>query len=211
MTPEARKARMRREIMQRIGALPPEERVVQEARLADRLVLLPGFGPAQVVLIHVAVFAEEVATKPMLQTALEAGKRLICPKVNSDRRELELREVTDPKRDLVAGFRGIPEPGPGCRVVGPREVDWVLVPGLAFDRRGYRLGRGGGYYDRLLPTLRPDAARWALIFAAQWVEQVPTEPHDKPVDGVADPTSTWKRPLADPITGASPGAAGRSS
>ena len=63
----------------------------------------------------------------------------------------------------------------------------ILVPGLAFDARGYRLGRGAGHYDRLLPRLRPEVSRWALILDCQWVEDLPVEPHDIPLDGVVSP------------------------
>jgi 5-formyltetrahydrofolate cyclo-ligase len=62
----------------------------------------------------------------------------------------------------------------------------VLVPGLAFDATGHRLGRGAGHYDKLLPGLRPEVPRWALILDVQWSEDLPVEPHDQPLDGVAD-------------------------
>jgi len=197
MTTRAGKASMRREVSARIMAMPPADRTEQERRLADRLASLPGFEAAHTVLIHASHFPEEVATRPMLRVVLGAGKRLLCPRVNRDRRCLDLAEVRNLDRDLVAGHWAIPEPGPGCATVGAHEVDWVLVPGLAFDRSGYRLGRGGGYYDRLLPTLRPDAGRWALIFETQWVAKVPREPHDRAVEGVADHRETWVMTRSD--------------
>ena len=97
-------------------------------------------------------------------------------------------EIDDLDADLEPGTLGIPEPAPDCPEVEPEAVDWVLVPGLAFDAAGYRLGRGAGHYDRLLPTLRPDAPRWALAFDCQWVDDLPVEPHDVPLDGIVSPT-----------------------
>jgi 5-formyltetrahydrofolate cyclo-ligase len=87
---------------------------------------------------------------------------------------------------------GIPEPGRHLAEVAPEEIDWALVPGLAFDDRGFRLGRGAGYYDRLLPTLRPDAPRWALAYDCQWIEALPNESHDQPLDGIVSPGKFWR-------------------
>ncbi len=70
---------------------------------------------------------------------------------------------------------------------GAEEVDWALVPGLAFDEQGFRLGRGGGYYDRLLPQLRPDATCWAICLSCQLMHALPVEPHDAPLNGIATP------------------------
>ena len=67
------------------------------------------------------------------------------------------------------------------------------MPGLGFDDLGFRLGRGAGHYDRLLPLLRPDAPRWALALDCQWVEDLPVEPHDVPIDGVVSPGKTVTR------------------
>ena len=173
-------------MLSRVGTLAPEARRAQECALLDRLPGLPGFAGASLILMHVAAFADEVETGPMLRAVLSAGKRLACPRIDPVHRRLDLCEVGHLDRDLSPGFRGIREPSAGCRPVSPLEVDWALVPGVAFDSRGYRLGRGGGYYDRLLTTLRPGATCWALIFDEQWVAEVPREPHDLPLDGVTD-------------------------
>ncbi len=192
-----RKVALRREVIARVLAMDPGSRRAQEVTLTDRLSTLPGFGAARTVLLHASAFAEEVETRPILARALDLGKRLVCPRVDRAARRLRLFVVSDPGRDLVPGLRGIPEPDPGCSEVEPKAVDWALVPGLAFDRRGYRLGRGAGHYDRLLPTLRPDAPCWALVLDVQWVVRVPIEPHDQPLDGVAD--------AHESVVGAGPG------
>jgi 5-formyltetrahydrofolate cyclo-ligase len=183
---KARKSAIRREIVERIGAMDPEARQAQESALLRRLEALPGFEEARSVLLYASAFPEEIDTKPMLRRVIAKGQRLLLPTVDRAARRLRLFEVADIDRDLVPGLRGIPEPRPDRREVGPGEVDWVLVPGLGFDRRGHRLGRGAGHYDRLLPTLRPGVLRWALILDTQWSEDLPIEPHDQPIDGVAD-------------------------
>lgn len=178
------KQRLRRETVNKILAMKREQRDAEEGELAEKLVTLPGFDGARRVLLFVSAFAEEVRTEPLLREVIERGKMLICPRVDRKGRTLRLFEVEDHAADLRPGAMGIPEPRAGCRQVDPSEVDWVLVPGLAFDGDCARLGRGAGYYDRLLPTLRHEVLRWALIFEAQWVDEVPVGPYDVALDGV---------------------------
>jgi 5-formyltetrahydrofolate cyclo-ligase len=182
-----RKRALRRAMVERILALDPLGRSRDEAMLVDRFPSLPGFAEASTVLIYVTAFPEEIATRPMLTLAHQRGKVVLCPRVDRAERRLRLFRVDDPGRDLEPGMLGIPEPRPTCPEVEPEAVDWILVPGLAFDARGYRLGRGAGHYDRLLPRLRPEVSRWALILDCQWVKELPIEPHDIPVDGVVSP------------------------
>ena len=177
---------MRRAIRARVSALDPTARALEEARLVSRLESLPGFDRSRTVLLYASTFGEEIDTRPILDAALRIGKRVACPKVVESERRLRLFEVIEPAVDLVASPRGIPEARSGCPEIDPAEVDWALVPGLAFDRRGFRLGRGAGLYDRLLPMLGPETRTWALILEAQWVDRVPTEPHDRPIGGIAD-------------------------
>lgn len=191
MTIKDEKQQARRAAIARVLGLDPARRREQEGALAARLGSLPGFAGAGTVLMHVTAFADEVDTASLVRQVLAAGKRLVCPRVDRGRRRLVLYAVGDPARDLRRGHWGIPEPDPSLPIVPPEAVDWALVPGVAFDRAGYRVGRGGGYYDRLLPNLRPDAACWSLILDVQWVDRVPREPHDRPVRGVADHRGAW--------------------
>ncbi|MBX6312836.1 MAG: 5-formyltetrahydrofolate cyclo-ligase [Isosphaeraceae bacterium] len=184
-----RKRALRREMVARLLALDPADRRRQEADLLARFPTLPGLDRAGTVLLYATAFPEEIPTGPMLRLIWERGQRLVCPRVNRPARRLVLHAIADPA-DLVPGTLGIPEPRPECPEVAPEAIDWALVPGLAFNAAGYRLGRGAGCYDRLLPQLRPDAPRWALAFDPQWVEDLPVEPHDQPLDGIASPRQT---------------------
>jgi 5-formyltetrahydrofolate cyclo-ligase len=187
MEARAEKQALRRSMVARVMALDPAERRRQEALLRDRAPSLPGLDGAATVLLYAPAFPEEIDTRPLLLAALATGKRLVLPRVDRRAQRLRLYRIDDPDRDLAPGTLGIPEPWPDRPELAPAEVDWVLVPGLAFDARGYRLGRGAGHYDRLLPTLRPDAPRWALALTLQLVAALPTEPHDQPLDGLLTP------------------------
>lgn len=192
--PRSQKRRLRRELVRRILDLAPADRAREESALVDRFAELLALGGAPTVLLYASAFPEEVDTRPFLERALSEGKRLLLPRVDRDARMLRLHEVKDLAADLIPGVLGIPEPNPASPEIDPAEVDWVLVPGLAFDGDANRLGRGAGLYDRLLPTLRPRVPRWAVCFDVQWVDRLPVEPHDAPLDGVISPSRTVIRP-----------------
>lgn len=105
---------------------------------------------------------------------------------------LDLCAVADVEREVAPGFRAIREPQASCALLAPAAVEWVLVPGVAFDSACRRLGYGGGYYDRLLPSLAASAARVAGAFELQVVDRVPATEHDLGVDAVV----TERRMLA---------------
>lgn len=194
MTIKSAKRAMRREVITRVLALRREARTEQERWLLDRFGQLSGFRDARTVLLYAAAFTEEIDTRPFMKCAIEAGKRLVLPVVNLAAKRLDLVETVDPERDLVrAGHLGIPEPLATGRPVDLGEVDWILAPGIAFDSTGGRLGRGGGFYDRLLSAVRSDVWVWSLLFDEQWVEQVPMEPHDRRVSGLLSPSRRFER------------------
>lgn len=115
---------------------------------------------------------------------LQEGKSVVTPKVISASHQLE-HYLLPHFEALMPGAFGILEPSAAhgaVRLEALHEIDLIIVPGLAFDRKGHRLGYGGGYYDRLLAEL--DATKMALAFAAQIVEAVPAEAHDERVDFV---------------------------
>src|SRR3954467_1515256 len=120
----------------------------------------------------------------------QLGARVLLPVVPRSGRELAW--AVDTGR-LAPGRYGLLEPlGPrlGATAVGTADV--VVVPALAVARNGIRLGRGGGYYDRALQHARPDAVVVALLFDDELVDELPTEPHDRPVTAVVTPSGGWQ-------------------
>jgi 5-formyltetrahydrofolate cyclo-ligase len=180
----ARKAEQRRLVLARREALGPGRRVELSVRIFARVLALEAFRSARTVLAYHS-FGSEPATAPFLREVLGRGRRLGLPRVNRQARELELYQVSDPDRDLVAGVWGIREPDPDrCPPLAVEELDFVLVPGVAFDTGGGRIGYGAGYYDRLLRRCPPGAALVAAAFEIQLVDAVPWEPHDHRVQRV---------------------------
>ena len=177
------KVALRRQVLAARDLLAPEVRAREAAEIAARLAALPSFLAARTVLLTFP-FRGEWDTLPIVNAALGAGQTVVVPRVNVAARMLELHAIVDPLRDVAAGPQGIPEPLAHCEAVDPTSVDWVLVPGVTFDRAGRRLGYGGGYYDRLLPLLPRRVARVAGAFELQLVEQVPAAQHDVAVDAI---------------------------
>lgn len=152
--------------------------------IGNALAARDDFGRAATVLLTLP-FGSEWDTRPLVLAALERGKTVALPRVAAATRALDLCSVTNPDHDVLPGYRGIPEPQAHCARIDPQAIDWVLVPGIAFDEQGHRLGYGGGYYDRLLPMLRADSSRVAGAFELQVVARVPAAAHDLRVHALA--------------------------
>ena len=149
-----------------------------------RLRETPEYRNARAVLATLSI-GTEWDTRPFAEAVLADGKMLVLPRVVKKSRILELYAVRDLGADLVPGVWGIEEPDPErCRRVEFGEVDLVLVPALAVDREGYRLGYGAGYFDRLLAGSPPGQFRVVALPAPLFVERLPREAHDVPVDAV---------------------------
>jgi 5-formyltetrahydrofolate cyclo-ligase len=148
-------------------------------QICDTFMALPEYAAAQTVLFYLDV-RSEVRTRSALPLALQSGKHIVVPYcVNS---ELELFLLTG-MDELAVGMYKILEPRSELRdlpekKVATKEIDLVMVPGVAFDRNGARMGHGLGYYDKLLQHARPDAPLVALAFECQLFPEIPTEAHD---------------------------------
>ncbi len=156
-------------------ALSDAERRSGSARIADRVLGLPELQGVRTVLLYAAL-REEVDLARLAAPLHEQGVRTLFPRVRGEL--LDLIAAAD-LRTLQLGHRGVREPA--GRVVDPEVVDIAVVPGLAFDPRGGRLGGGGGHYDRLLRRLPDRTVRIGVAFACQLVPRIPLEPHDEPV------------------------------
>ena len=174
------KSELRPIVRARRAAVPPAVRASRDAAILDHLGALV---TARMVVCAFVPDDDEAGGPEMLARVADCGARILLP-VSPAVGPLGWSHYAGPA-ELQSGRFGIPVPSapPG----GPEtiaEADLVLVPAVAVDRRGNRLGRGGGYYDRSLSLARPDARLLALVDSENVLEAVPTEDHDRPVDGV---------------------------
>ncbi|MHC4778709.1 MAG: 5-formyltetrahydrofolate cyclo-ligase [Planctomycetota bacterium] len=173
------KKELRDAVLKKRDALSPGERSEKSRAIQDLLFGLERWPPRGPVLFF-HTMRTEVDTAPMMQRALDGGIPVALPRVAGDGL-LELAFVTRLTEDLAESAWGIPEPTARCRGVDPSALDIIIVPGVAFDPEGYRVGYGGGFYDRLL-VAAPKALRLALSFELQRVRDVPRMSHDIPAD-----------------------------
>ena len=148
--------------------------------ICDTFMGLPEYVAAKAVLFYIDVRAE-VRTRQSLPAALVSGKKIVVPWCN-EQGELELFRLTS-MDELAIGMYKILEPKPELRnlpehKVGVKDLDLVMVPGVAFDRRGGRMGHGKGYYDKLLEHARADTPLVALAFECQLFPEIPVQAHD---------------------------------
>jgi 5-formyltetrahydrofolate cyclo-ligase len=177
------KHELRARILRDRDATSAEDRARASASIATTLSKREDFVSSRAVLLTLP-FGSEWDTRALLEEALSRAKTVALPRVNRATRTLDICAITRLEHDAAPGYRGIPEPGAHCALLDLACIDWVLVPGVAFDSEGRRLGYGGGYYDKLLPRLRSDACRVAGAFELQLVERVPAATHDIAIDAV---------------------------
>ncbi len=177
------KSRLRAEVIRRRDAIPLEVRKAKDRMIRERLSGLGEYRSAGTVMLF-ASFRTEVDTMPIIADALMQGKRVVLPKVESAKKELRLYNIKSVD-ELTPGVMGIPEPrAVEGREVAPEEIELIVMPGVAFDERGGRLGYGGGYYDRLIAGWRLRPPLVAVAYEEQVVGEVPVADHDIRVDKV---------------------------
>lgn len=172
-----RKRAIREESHARRNAQTNKDELSSE--IVARFMALPEYAAAKTVMFYVDV-RSEVRTRNDLASALSTGKRIVVPYCVDG--ELELFHLED-MNELQVGMYKILEPKPELRTVQAKRVeveqlDLIMVPGVAFDRRGGRMGHGKGYYDKLLEHARPDTPLVALAFECQMFPEVPVAEHD---------------------------------
>ncbi len=172
------KKELRNWVRQRKKEMTEEEVCRKSALLARKLFAAPFYQKASVIYGYLS-YNQEVRTLPILARALEDGKRVAVPKVYGE--EMRFVYLSDLSQ-VVPGYRGIPEPAVDTPVArDPAAL--VLMPGLAFDEAGHRIGYGGGFYDRFL-ALEPEHPTVALCYDFQVFPALETQAHDIPVDYV---------------------------
>ena len=178
---------LRRTMLEAARKVTPAERAEAGRRMMAHLREQAVWTQAQTVLLY-APMSGEPDLFPLIGEALAAGKVVSLPWFDRSRKEYGARTIRTVK-DLESGHVGILEPGPSSPEIMLNQLDFVLVPGVAYDRQGCRLGRGKGYYDRLLA--RVPGHTCGTGFDWQMTPTVPREPHDVVLKSLLTPSS-WK-------------------
>lgn len=176
------KAEVRKEILEKLAEQDSKQKKESDRIIKEKLLSFPEFKKANAIAFYVSM-ENEVDTKALIDEALATGKKVVVPVIAGD--DLEFYSIADRLADLAEGPYGILQPDiDRTKPFIKKEIDLVIVPGVAFDKDGKRLGRGRGFYDRFLKTLPRRAKKIALAYDLQIVENLPVMPHDVPVDKV---------------------------
>lgn len=179
MSISERKRKIRQELLRKLKAHKEEDRRKKSSTIAKKLFFLKEFVQAKTVLFYLSLDGE-VDTVRMIKDAIKQGKRVALPVVRKEKREMFASLVGDIDAEMAPGPHGTRHPKEECICpVSPESIDLVVVPGLAFDEAGNRLGRGMGYYDRFLSCLPDHVPTVGLAFDFQIIKDFPPlEPHD---------------------------------
>ncbi len=176
------KKSIRKEILVKRNGLSEEAVREKSRKIKKKLFELPEFKKAKTIMFYVAK-DKEVRTEEMIRESLKMGKRVAVPLSKVEGRNLIPLLLTD-YGELVPGAYGILEPGEKGRQPVPLEnLELIIVPGVAFDHQGQRLGFGGGFYDNFLGKVPAHVPRLGLAFELQMVEELPVGENDVPVNG----------------------------
>ena len=179
---QVKKSELREEITKKITALPENEIAEKAKAIEDRLFDFANFLEAKIALMYVHN-KSEVPTGNILRRSYDYNKIVVLPAYDTEKFGMTPMKVDNLDKDLQVGPRGILEPDEArCKVVPIERIDIAIIPAIALDEKGGRIGSGVGYYDRLIPRLAITTRKVALALEDQIIAQVPIESHDKHVD-----------------------------
>jgi 5-formyltetrahydrofolate cyclo-ligase len=178
------KQEIRGKMLEMLRQHTQEERRRKGNLIKEKLFALTEFVSARFVMFYVSKDGE-VETDSMIRRALAIGKKVAVPITMVEERKIVASQVIDVDKELSPGPFGILQPSePFIRHIPPGELDLVVVPGVAFDKAGNRLGRGAGYYDRFLKNLSGRIPLIGIAFDFQLLDELPVSLHDIPVNKV---------------------------
>ncbi len=176
---------LRAEIRARLENLSPAQRELGSAAACSRLQEKDAWCHAETILFYSPI-ANELNVSPLLEIAFEQRKTVLLPRFDPSTDKYVICQIKDPALDLTTGKFGILEPGPHSKPFQLNNLDLALVPGVGFDEHGGRLGRGRGFYDRLLAEIA--GTKCGVAFDEQMVAEVPIQPHDMKMSLIVTPT-----------------------
>lgn len=178
--------------------IPSDKRKIEEKIISETFLNSEIYKNSKSIFIYNS-FRSEVATNHIIEESLNEKKIVSLPVINSSNHSMEAYEINK-KSALVQDEYGIQSPDTKTsKIINPKEIDLAIVPLLAFDNFGNRLGYGGGYYDRYLPRLREDAICVGLAFSNQFIEEIPIEKYDKKLDYVITVKYIENKPIGNII------------
>jgi 5-formyltetrahydrofolate cyclo-ligase len=174
------KAELRRELLNCLLAIPSQQRSERSRKACRNLVSTEQFQRASTIMMFLSL-PHEVDTAEAILQAWQLGKAVAVPKISWQQRHMIAVEINSLETGLLTSSSGLRNPVAGVPVPFG-DIDLVVAPGLGFDKKGNRLGRGGSYYDRFFANEKLKAARCGFGFAEQLVELIPAAEHDEPVE-----------------------------
>ncbi len=171
------KEELRKELKRERGKVPQENRLDWDRAIFEHITDLPAYKQAEKVMIYLS-FGWEIDTWSIVNDLQAKGKQVYVPVVRSNPKSLIATAYTS-REDLTPAIFGILEPGPDAPTIRPEELNLVIVPGLAFSSQGFRIGYGGGYYDRFLITTKAETI--GLVYGS-FVRDLPADSWDQPVN-----------------------------
>jgi len=179
---QEKKIEIRNNIKTMVGKMSDKELDKKTSAIENNLFELANFLESTIALLYMDTEGE-VKTESILKKCFAMNKIVVLPAFNNDKYDMKLMKVDNFEMDLVPGARGILEPDINrCKIVPIESIDIAIIPGLAFDEKGGRIGTGTGYYDRFIPKLSNTTRKVSLALEKQIIQQVPMDSHDKHVD-----------------------------
>ncbi len=179
---KSKKQEIRDDIFKKIETISQKALTERCIDLEKRLFEFANFMEANIVLLYIHRKGE-INTENIIKRCLKQNKLVSLPSFDVENYGMKLMKVDDQGSDMISGNRGVLEPDPSrCKELPADCIDIAIVPGVAFDEKGGRIGSGDGYYDRFIPNLPVTTRKVALVLEDQMVQQVPMESHDKHVD-----------------------------
>ena len=178
----AAKVQIREDITKLVSVLSESQLAEKTSAIENRLFEFANFLESKIALIYING-EHEVPTENIIKRCYTYNKIVVLPAFDSEHLKMKLMKVDNYPQELIPGPRGVLEPDASrCKIVPLDRVDIAIIPGIAFDEKGGRIGSGRGYYDRLIPRLAITTRKVALTLEEQIVPQIPMESHDKHVD-----------------------------
>ncbi len=179
---QEKKREIRSSMADKLGSFSADEIAKKTRDIENRLFEFANFVESKIVLLYMQRNGE-VITQEIIERCFEQDKIVVLPAFDIIKHTMQLMKVDNLNADMKPGPRGVLEPDPArCNVVPIDCIDIAIIPGVALDEKGARIGAGEGYYDRLIPKLSATTRKVALAFESQIIQQVPVESHDRHVD-----------------------------